>query len=67
VKNVPQIKIVTYHRGQKKVLSRDDANHVTFLINDNNNIEYFTFHKSIYNTIKNKKPTKSWSELPEII
>lgn len=60
---VPEIKLVAYHYGQKKVRRKEKANHVTFMLREGG---LFTISKSLYHiAYETEKLTELWSQLPE--
>jgi hypothetical protein len=69
VKKTDKIHIVAYHKGQKKVSCRDEANHVTFKIDkEGGDVSFSTIPKIIYDKFhKKEKLTGEWIELPELV
>lgn len=65
--NAPEINIVSYHNGLKKVLARKEAIGVTFRVKKGNMVDYIHLPKKVYNGFRGEKPVKHWEELPELI
>ena len=66
MKQYPQIKIVAYHKGSRKVTHRDQANFVKIQLGSGEERELLTLHKSSFDTYKDR-PVISWEKLPMTI
>ena len=68
MKQTVEIRLVAYHRGIKKVNTKDEANHVTLERKSGKMIDYLVLPKTVYdNSRDEEKLTKKWEELPESI
>ena len=58
MKQVPEIRIVAYHKGSRKVTYKDEANFVKLEVRTGKERELLILHKKSYN---------NWDKLPMIV
>lgn len=68
VTQTPEIKVLGFYNGLKKVNERDKADLVQIEVKRDKVFNTYHLHKKDYNSDRTfEKPVKKWSELPELI
>ena len=66
--DAPNIKVLGYYNGLRKVSERDKADLVQIEVRRNKLFTTYHLHKKNYNTDRTfEKPCKKWENLPETV